>query len=427
MAFQRQLSAQPIQQASLGPSNRTKSPLDQRPGFGNQAMQRVLQSRMIQTKLKISEPGDLHEQEADRMADEVMRMSEGHEMKSGQDETTTPAVEIQRMCRECEDEDVQLKAIDEDEPLQAKEIPGQIPRISANVHQQITALRGGGDPMPAAARKFFEPRFGYDFSHVRIHTNESSTKAVNALAYTTGRDIVFGAGQYSPHTQSGKKLLAHELAHVIQQSNGASHNELQRQSQTRCNPPESNPCPEPRFNVVLEAFRTGSNFLANARNRMSGYVNAPAAGANQLAARALRRHFRWTEAIRQQLTYPDIPAIVLQTIDNSLVNIQSPIGADCPATTPPSDRDGAVLHARSPSTWSGSNCYIFYPGFFAGRNASANRRRGKTAVHEMMHRWEGMSDTAYEFESTYPLQPRAAQNNADSFAALIRDLGAAGS
>lgn len=75
--------------------------------------------------------------------------------------------------------------------------------------------------MPESVRNYFEPRLGVDFSHVRMHTDSSaaeSARAVNALAYTVGQDIVFGAGQYAPRTTTGQKLLAHELTHIAQQA-----------------------------------------------------------------------------------------------------------------------------------------------------------------------------------------------------------------
>jgi hypothetical protein len=82
---------------------------------------------------------------------------------------------------------------------------------------------GGGQPLDAATRAFFEPRFGHDFGHVRVHADiaaAESAASVNALAYTVGRDIVFGAGQYLPGTVGGNRLLAHELSHVVQQTGG---------------------------------------------------------------------------------------------------------------------------------------------------------------------------------------------------------------
>lgn len=92
---------------------------------------------------------------------------------------------------------------------------GEAPAI---VHE---ALRSPGQSLDVGARSFIEPRLGYDFSRVRVHTDARAGKSaatVSALAYTVGNDIVFGPGQYSPATHSGRRLLAHELVHVIQQS-----------------------------------------------------------------------------------------------------------------------------------------------------------------------------------------------------------------
>jgi len=83
-------------------------------------------------------------------------------------------------------------------------------------------LRSSGRPLDMGERAFFEPRFGHDFSRVQVHTDlhaKESAHSVNALAYTVGQDVVFGAGQYAPETMAGRKLLAHELAHVVQQRN----------------------------------------------------------------------------------------------------------------------------------------------------------------------------------------------------------------
>ena len=78
-----------------------------------------------------------------------------------------------------------------------------------------------GQPLDGATREFFSSRFGHDFAHVRVHADAGaaeSARSVHALAYTVGSDVVFGAGQYAPGTRAGKQLLAHELAHVVQQS-----------------------------------------------------------------------------------------------------------------------------------------------------------------------------------------------------------------
>lgn len=104
--------------------------------------------------------------------------------------------------------------------LQAKPVSGQSV-ATAEAQSSAVMPSGGGEALPEPMRDFFEPRFGRDFSQVRLHTGAQaaeSARAVNARAYTVGRDVLFGAGQYAPETDSGLRLLAHELTHVIQQS-----------------------------------------------------------------------------------------------------------------------------------------------------------------------------------------------------------------
>jgi hypothetical protein len=94
-------------------------------------------------------------------------------------------------------------------------------------------LRSPGRPLDTETQTFFEQRLGHDFSRVRVHTDEQAARSaqeVNALAYTVGRDISFGSGQFAPDTEAGQKLLAHELAHVVQNGNCyTAANRLQRQ------------------------------------------------------------------------------------------------------------------------------------------------------------------------------------------------------
>ncbi len=94
--------------------------------------------------------------------------------------------------------------------------------LTSSVESSINSLSGAGRPLPDTERAFFEPRFGHDFSNVRLHTDakaDESARAVNARAYTVGENVVFGAGQFMPTAHTGQRLLAHELVHVIQQSN----------------------------------------------------------------------------------------------------------------------------------------------------------------------------------------------------------------
>ena len=169
----------------------------------------------VQTKLSISEPGDIYEQEADRVADQVMRMPDPALERSSINSTPIRALSLQRKCATCEDEELQRKSHNSNAATP-----------SSGLDTVSATLRQSGSPLDANTRAFFEPRFGVDFSAVRIHTDTQaaeSARSVNALAYTVGRDVAFNSSQYAPHTDSGKRLLAHELTHVVQQGSLAAH------------------------------------------------------------------------------------------------------------------------------------------------------------------------------------------------------------
>jgi outer membrane protein OmpA-like peptidoglycan-associated protein len=179
----------------------------------------------IQSKLAVNTPSDIYEQEADRVSEQVMRL---------------PVPQLQRACPcgggcpKCQTE----QPDHEHERLRTKRVQasetGQI--ATPPIVQEV--LAAPGQPLDPATRAFMEPRFGYDFSRVRVHSDGAAAKSardVNAHAYTVGRDIVFGAGRFAPVTKEGQHLVAHELAHVVQQSrahrepNSALSNIVQRQ------------------------------------------------------------------------------------------------------------------------------------------------------------------------------------------------------
>lgn len=127
------------------------------------------------------------------------------------EQVNTPVVHIQQKCAACEEE--------EKKKLQRKETENGTAKIDQTENYLKTL--SGGSPLEANNKDFFGSRMGYDFSNVRIHSDSTaneSAKNVNALAYTHGNNIVFGSGQYQPGTDEGKKLLAHELTHVVQQN-----------------------------------------------------------------------------------------------------------------------------------------------------------------------------------------------------------------
>jgi hypothetical protein len=156
---------------------------------------------MIQAKLRVGAVDDPQEHEADRVADRVMRMPE-------------PAV--QRAC--CAGGASGGTCADE---VQREAAPGPILPHGGHVDASLVSSLGPGRPLPTAERAFFEPRFDADFSAVRIHDDNSAGRAARALgarAFTLGRDIAFAPGERSPGTPGGDRLMAHELAHVLQQS-----------------------------------------------------------------------------------------------------------------------------------------------------------------------------------------------------------------
>jgi len=327
-----QKSATPVLQPVLPKATPSPDFIQLQQSLGNQAVQRLYRNGALQAKLKVGAPNDRYEQEADHVADTVMRMPEPPMVRPGEEdekkvqrkplveqitplvqrqaaeeeeeplqrqslfETPTPVIQrvpvavreddeekkvqakpadIQRACAHCEEEDktvqrainlpiiqrlcpecekektreegtvqrainsaqtpiiqrlcpecekkLQRQPMSEDEEeksVQPQSANGQASAASSHVEANISAMKGGGSPLPESARHFFESRFGADFGQVRIHTDSrtaETSKSINARAFTVGSDIAFGAGQYAPGTSSGKSLLAHELTHVVQQ------------------------------------------------------------------------------------------------------------------------------------------------------------------------------------------------------------------
>ncbi len=247
--------------------------------LGNQATQNVLGIQrkpaglpslpgVIQTKMNVNEPGDQYEQEADAVAHEVMTMPdpvqreapeeeelmaksiqraselEEEEMmakhvsdiqREGMEEEELMAKSIQREeSSELEEEevmakhisDIQREGMEEEELAQGKHISDVqrdgvgVPPVTDDMEGQISGAKGSGQNIPETTRNFLEPRFGQDFSDVRIHTGTESDNLNNNLqakAFTTGSDIFFRDGDYNPNSSDGQELLAHELTHVVQQ------------------------------------------------------------------------------------------------------------------------------------------------------------------------------------------------------------------
>lgn len=157
-----------------------------------------LLGKPLQTKLRINEPGDEYEREADRVAEQVMRMAAP---EKADDFVQTPSA-----------------------PLVQRRVAGNSAGIGAAPQIVHEVLSSPGQPLDAATRAFFELRFGHDFASVRVHADDraaASARAVGATAYTAGSHMVFTGASFAPQSVEGKQLLAHELAHVVQQGSAA--------------------------------------------------------------------------------------------------------------------------------------------------------------------------------------------------------------
>ncbi len=177
----------------------------------------------LQPKLTIGQPNDKYEQEADRVADQVVRASSvqpGVQKKCvgcEQEEKVSKKPLIQRMDKEEEQNQIQLMS---EEELQTQRATQTAEVAPTGVQSSIQQSRGSGSPLPTSTRSFMESQIGADFSKVRVHTDSTAHKLnakLNAQAFATGNDIYFNKGKFNPETQSGKHLLAHELTHTLQQ------------------------------------------------------------------------------------------------------------------------------------------------------------------------------------------------------------------
>jgi len=245
--------------------------LDLQGTIGNQAARRLLLSSSIQAKLKVSQPEDKYEQEADRTAEAVMRApandgmasplpsisrvasgsaqraedeeenpdhSPGHsplkqhrQPGKKDEESRTPLLQLQ----ESEGEGLQREeSVENDEELMTERAgSSEGPSVPQGFTTLMQQSSGEGRPVPRETRGLFEARFGADFSGVRIHTGTNATtlnRAIQAKAFTRANHIYFSDGAYDPSSSAGQTLLAHELTHVIQQGQGGdSRGSVQRE------------------------------------------------------------------------------------------------------------------------------------------------------------------------------------------------------
>lgn len=188
-------------------------------------------------------------------------------------------------------------------------------------------LGSPGQPLDAQTRAFMEPRFGHDFSAVRVHSDgraAESARTVNALAYTVGSHVAFGAGQYQPGSEAGRRLLAHELAHVVQQGGGAA-------------PARELSIAAPEQPAEHEAVRTAQLFSAEptAGKISSGSRPVTPNSANIVLARQPRTPGQTSEpAVRQTNTPQVLEAIPIEFVAEPLGPATGPQTGGSTGTSP---------------------------------------------------------------------------------------------
>jgi hypothetical protein len=155
----------------------------------------------IQAKLEIGQPNDPYEREADKVADQVMRMPDTS-VQMGQGGDT-----------------VQRKSLVKRNTAQN----GGDQTVSPEISSKISSTRGSGNPLPKSTQNEMGSKIGADFSGVKIHTDNNAVQLsqdLGAKAFTVGNDVYFNQGQYNPNSGEGKRLMAHELVHTVQQGEG---------------------------------------------------------------------------------------------------------------------------------------------------------------------------------------------------------------
>ncbi|MFH7026389.1 MAG: DUF4157 domain-containing protein [Heteroscytonema crispum UTEX LB 1556] len=193
--------------------------------------------KAIQAKLTIGAAGDKYEQEADRVAAQVVnQINSPATQQSNQNLQREEMSEEEELMKKPEISGIQREVIPEEEELQKKQAGDGSMVASAELESSIQQARSGGQPLADNIRKPMEHAFGFDFSGVKVHTDTQAdqlNQSIQAKAFTTGQDVFFRQGEYQPLNRRGQELLAHELTHVVQQNTTAINTKLIRENKKK--------------------------------------------------------------------------------------------------------------------------------------------------------------------------------------------------
>lgn len=278
-------------------------------------MARLFTRHGIQAKLKVAPSSDRFEAEADRIADTVTQAPAAGALPGGISRQSISSV--QRKCSHCEEE----------EKLQRKSSGTErgVGPVSHSLEHSIESARRGGHDMSRPVRGYFEPRFGADFSGVRLHTDSNAgnlASAIGAHAFTTQQDIFFAHGQYQPDSPAGRRLLAHELTHTMQQR-GTNSLHLQREEDEKGGLPPADLELGTTDKILIGAF-AGPAYPMGAT--VHSMVEATGTGfVKQVKAEAKPRGEEFWQKVKDNLTFSGIASFVLHYWWGLIKGIFSPI------------------------------------------------------------------------------------------------------
>ena len=374
----------------------------------------------ILTKLAVSQPGDAYEQEADSLADQVMRMAEPTLQRA-----CAPCTAGALQCPKCEEAEEGLiqraveTSVSRDPVAVANSTASPAPSVATTGAPSLVnqALAEPGHSLDQGMRSRFEPSFGADFGNVRVHnstTASASAAAVGAMAYTIGEDVVFGSGHYAPATSAGQRLLAHELVHVLQ-SRGSGQPTIRRQATpTTLNIPP-NICDPNQTRAIIPSVATAQQWLRTADTRLTSYLGAMTTASSQPTALSLLRHFAASDAN------------TVRYVQNRIRTIADRLRTDPGAPNPLT----VECHGPSDTSCSGAGAYVlgnllvFCPSFFGG----SQNWQIEAMIHEIAHSLPPatgplhITDRAYQSDRLYgSLSTGEALTNAESYALLVQEL-----
>jgi len=305
-----------------------------------------------------------------------------------------PEQNVQFKCDKCDKMDV----------LQTKKLSRQMPvtqyqDVPPVIHE---VLRSPGKPLDPVIRAFMEPRFGYGFSNVRVRSEEqaaASAEAINAHAYTVGQEIVFANGKYAPGTGAGKELIAHELTHVVQQTQNVQRDIIQRRAG----------CSSSQDTTITEDHRRARKMLSNAIAAVALYDGTKPTKVKA----ALSAHFHGATS-NAFATWINLNLRILWAMTWMA-------GYKC--------YTGGILESRWACRSDNELATTFWcvPGFdirlCPSYFSQSAIERSTTLIHEWIHKYGCGFDLGYEHEEKYSKNRTVTQLlNADSFAKFVRDV-----